>query len=212
MAPYAADPLRLCLLSGGESARMGRDKALLRHPGGGTWLERMVGLLLERRSPLTLMTRHRHHLELTRALIRTRPQPCRVDLVEEDPPWEGPLLALDRLMASYPNERLLLCPVDMPWLSGAVIDELLERATGHPERIHVAHDGRRLQPMLGVYPSDAPHRCSLRSFTAAGGRAVKGWLEDLRVEEVRLDPHALRNVNRPGEWSAAAGAEPAHGG
>ena len=44
-SPAAPGSLRCCLLSGGDSRRMGRDKALLPHPEGGTWLERSLGLL-----------------------------------------------------------------------------------------------------------------------------------------------------------------------
>ena len=40
-------PLRSCLLSGGSSRRMGRDKALLHHPSGGTWLEHGLVTLAE---------------------------------------------------------------------------------------------------------------------------------------------------------------------
>ncbi|MEB3183382.1 MAG: NTP transferase domain-containing protein, partial [Cyanobacteriota bacterium] len=51
-------PLRCCLLSGGESRRMGRDKALLPHPEGGTWLERTLRLLAQLESPITVLSRH----------------------------------------------------------------------------------------------------------------------------------------------------------
>ena len=46
-SPAAPGSLRCCLLSGGDSRRMGRDKALLPHPEGGTWLERSLGLLAD---------------------------------------------------------------------------------------------------------------------------------------------------------------------
>ncbi|HYP03315.1 MAG TPA: NTP transferase domain-containing protein, partial [Cyanobium sp.] len=64
----AVAPLRACLLSGGQSRRMGRDKALLPHPGGGTWLEATLRLLAGLGAPITLLTHHGDHLEAAAAL------------------------------------------------------------------------------------------------------------------------------------------------
>jgi len=110
---------------------MGRDKALLPHPAGGTWLEHGLRLLAELRAPITLLSRHDSHLQLARHLNRTwaagrivRPAgtsiaasgtaapalgspstdpqagalPGPIQAIAEPPPWQGPLLALHRLM------------------------------------------------------------------------------------------------------------------
>lgn len=196
-AALAAMRVRACLLSGGASRRMGRDKALLPHPEGGSWLERTLRLLLELQIPVTLFSRHQRHLQIARAL---NGEP--ITALAEAPPWEGPLLALHRLMQRHPDERLLLCPVDMPDLSLAALRSLLAKAhdaaaVGGGVQLHLAHDGQRLQPLLGVYPSTAPLRADLSAAVQRGERRLQGWLATQAFEAVVLDPRALRNVNHP---------------
>jgi molybdopterin-guanine dinucleotide biosynthesis protein A len=175
---------------------MGRDKALLPHPEGVTWLERSLLLLAELGAPVTLLSRHPRHLALARSLTAA---PLPITAVPEPSPWEGPLLALERLMALHPDRLLLLCPVDMPALTAAVLHQLLAAARAEPALIHLAHDGRRLQPLLGLYPSSAAIRSSLASAVTAGERRLQGWLETRPCSSVALDPVALCNVNRPEE-------------
>ncbi|MFM7238921.1 MAG: molybdenum cofactor guanylyltransferase [Cyanobium sp.] len=194
LAPALALPLRACLLSGGESRRMGRDKALLPHPECGTWLERTLLLLGQLEAPITLLSRHPAHLALA---------PAAITALAEPPPWEGPLLALHRLMQRHPEQHLLLCPVDMPDLTLATLHTLLAAAgdaatDGCPTRLHLAHDGERLQPLLGLYPSSTPIRTHLAAAVQRGERRLQSWLAALPCGPVPLDPRAIRNVNRPG--------------
>lgn len=207
---------------------MGTDKALLSHPDGGSWLERTLRLLLDLEIPVTLLSRHEAHLQLARSLAATHTlqtdldpvavsdsaangaaqsadTPSRLTAVAEAEPWEGPLLALHRLMQRHPAQRLLLCPVDMPWLTPEVLRRLLQAAAAEPQHIHLAHDGERRQPLLGVYPSQATRRDDLSAAVQRGERRLQGWLTTQECREVRLEPAALRNVNGPEAWAAAAG-------
>lgn len=192
-------PLRACLLSGGASRRMGSDKALLAHPSGGTWLERGLELLAGLNMPVTLLSRYPRHLALAESLQRdldpTTAAP--ITAVAEPPPWDGPLLALQRLMELHADERLLLCPVDMPLLSAEGLQLLVRAAAEQPGVIHVAHDGERLQPLLGVYPTEASLRNSLDAAIASGERRLQRWLADQPYREMRLDPLELSNLNLP---------------
>lgn len=197
-------PLRCCLLSGGASRRMGQDKALLPHPEGGTWLERSLTLLAQLERPITLLSRHPGHLELAQnlnlgATATGSGRPGPISAIAEPAPWEGPLLALHRLMLLHPDQRLLLCPVDMPELSLAVLGQLVAAAAQEPEGLHLAHDGLRLQPLLGVYPSSIALRQDLTNRLDAGERRLQSWLGAHPFHPVPLDPRALRNVNRPAD-------------
>ncbi|MEB3324060.1 MAG: molybdenum cofactor guanylyltransferase [Cyanobacteriota bacterium] len=196
-------PLRCCLLSGGASRRMGRDKALLSHPEGGTWLERTLALLLALDQPVTLLSRHRAHWVLAEALQAARDASGRagpaLTVMDEPPPWEGPLRALARLVERYPGERLLLCPVDMPWLDAPTLAALLAAAANDsdPERIHLAHDGLRLQPLLAMVPATEARRQRLAVALAAGERGLQRWLAGEDWRPVELPPGPLRNINQP---------------
>jgi molybdopterin-guanine dinucleotide biosynthesis protein A len=105
-------------------------------------------------------------------------------------------------MRHHPNELLLLCPVDMPDLSLAALQALLA-ATGktptgqRPTQLHLAHDGERLQPLLGLYPSSTPIRTHLAAAVERGERRLQSWLATQAIQTVALDPRAIRNVNRP---------------
>jgi molybdopterin-guanine dinucleotide biosynthesis protein A len=182
---------------------MGRDKALLPHPEGGTWLERTLLLLAQLNAPITLLSRHPAHLALAQQLAhRLAGAPDRLPLpaitaLAEPPPWEGPLLALHRLMQRHPDQRLLLCPVDMPDLTLAALHQLLTAAAGSPTRLHLAHDGVRLQPLLGLVASSDPVRSQLAAAVDRGERRLQSWLSVQAVQTVPLDPRAIRNVNRP---------------
>ena len=189
--------LRACLLSGGASRRMGTDKALLPHPAGATWLEFSLAQLAALPLPITLVSHHRAHHALALPLRDGLGHP--ITVLEEPPPREGPLLALERLMVHHPGQGLLLSPVDMPWLESAALKALVAAATipAASAAIHLAHDGRRLQPLLGVYPAHPGLRRRLGAFTAAGGRRLQEWLVGEAVVAVPLPPMGLRNANRP---------------
>ena len=181
---------------------MGRDKALLPHPEGGCWLERTLLLLATQPMPVTLYSRHRVHRERAKALAQ-RLQ-LGIEALDEPPPWEGPLRALARLMEHHPQQRLLLCPVDMPALTAMALQDLRTAAdspAGEDEDeggpIVLAHDGERLQPLLGIYPSSDRRRRDLTAALARGERRLQGWLAQQPQRVRLLPPEALRNSNHP---------------
>ena len=204
----AAAPLRACLLSGGASRRMGTDKALLPHPEGGTWLERTLRLLGELDLPITLLSRHAPHRVLAQALAEAEALP-QLEAITEPPPWEGPLLALHRLMERHPDQRLLLCPVDMPDLSRSALQTLRRSADAAPGAIHLAQGGGRLQPLLAVLPASAALRQHLAAAVNSGERRLQGWLEQHPCRSVELEAPALRNCNRPDELGGPLRPSPA---
>ncbi len=210
LCPQSPVPVRACCLCGGQSRRMGQDKALLPHPDGGTWLERTLLLLAALEKPLTLFSHQPSHHQVALRLAERRGWVDRLELLLEPEPGEGPLLALARLMQRHANQRLLLCPVDMPWLQPSTLAALVA-APADATAILVAHDGDRRQPLLGLYPSDGRHRASIVAATAAGERGLQRWIATVGCQELELPAETLRNANRPDEaaplWGATPGAK-----
>ena len=186
---------------------MGQDKALLPHPEGGTWLERTLLLLAALERPLTLFSYHPIHHEVAMGLAERWGWGDRLERLIEPEPREGPLLALARLMEHHPNQRLLLCPVDMPWLKPSTLAALVAAPTVATE-ILVAHDGERRQPLLGLYPSDGRHRAAIAAATAAGERGLQRWIAMVGCQELGLPPGTLRNANGPDDAAPLWGGTP----
>ncbi|MEB3156367.1 MAG: NTP transferase domain-containing protein [Cyanobacteriota bacterium] len=225
MRSATTPPLRCCLLSGGASRRMGRDKALLPHPEADTWLERQLRLLAGLGAPVSLLSGWPVHRERAAGLVASfaalgtplelLPEP------EEPPPGDGstsprgerrpagPLVALAHLMAVHPEARLLLCPIDLPALGLAHLKELLTASRADPDALWIAapdHPALPPQPLVGLYPSDAARRQRLGAAVERGERGLRRWLA---AEVVRIHPlpaMALTNVNTEAELAAWQGA------
>lgn len=187
--------LQACVLSGGASERMGRDKALLPHPRGGVWLTALVDQLIAVPLPVLVVSRHGEHSRL----LQGRPQ---VDVMVEPPPFGGPLRALAKVLHPGGGHPLLVAPVDMPMLSSAVLQQLIHAWQQDPHCAAVAHDGQRLQPLLGIYPSGVPFTPSLHQQLGEGNRRWLSWLAQIPYQSIRLPEPALRNVNAPCDLAA----------
>jgi molybdopterin-guanine dinucleotide biosynthesis protein A len=176
---------------------MGCDKALLKTPAGQRWLERTLDLLATVGAPITLISGHPDHLRLAEAWGMIH---CwSVQLLDEPAPREGPLLALERLMAAHPDDYLFVAPVDLPNLEPTGLQTLLAEAAAEPQTITLASDGSQLQPLLGLYPPSAHLRQTLCQSLETGNRSLKGWLAAVPHRSVLLPTDQLLNINSPAE-------------
>jgi molybdopterin-guanine dinucleotide biosynthesis protein A len=75
----------------------------------------------------------------------------------------------------------------MPWLDSATLQILIAAASPLPHGpIHLANDGRRLQPLLGVYPATADRQQRLTDALKRGERGLQRWLADEHWRSVPL--------------------------
>jgi molybdenum cofactor guanylyltransferase len=180
--------LSAALLAGGESRRMGTDKATFLFRGKPLWQVQVETL---------------EKLEPKEIFVSARIDPAwrRDDLVfvADVQPSYGPLSGLAASMNRMRTSHLLALAIDMPWMSNKYLEFLctqVEPGCGVLPKI-----GNRVEPLAAIYPREATIETakalagtdfSLQSLTCnlvAGGK--------LRVIPVtQQDEKFFRNINK----------------
>lgn len=175
------------VLAGGQSRRMGQDKAALRREGQ-SQLAYVVQLLesLVERVYVSARADQRDDVE------RSRFEQI-IDRYENLGPVAGILSAMDE----HPDVDWLVLACDLPNIDAATLSNLLKkRATDKPFSAYISsHDGLP-EPLCAVY---APQSSAIvRRFVADGVHCPRKML--IRSDTLLLEqpnPRSLENVNTP---------------
>ncbi len=134
--------LSAVLLAGGESQRMGRDKATLPFRGKALWQNQLE--LLRKLKPAEIFIS-----------ARTDPKwrPHDVTFVADVPPSRGPLSGLAVSMNRMSTSYLLALAIDMPWMSNKYLEFLW--AQMEPARGVLPKIADRAEPLAAIYPREA---------------------------------------------------------
>lgn len=136
-----AEPVTGIILAGGNSRRMGRDKAFL--PWGQTTL---IEHLLERLRPVTD--------ELVVAVKDARRfRHLKAMVVEDCVPDAHALGGLYTGLKAATNERCFVCACDAPFLNPRLIRFLVEQADGY--ELVIPKTAQGLQPLHALYATSA---------------------------------------------------------
>lgn len=188
----------VAVLAGGQSRRMGVDKASLRR-GGVTLLERTARAALAAAPVLPILI-----------VGRPRPEAWPADLpaafVPDDAPGQGPLPALGTALRAAGGPVLALA-CDMPLLSTAALRWLVRQSeqADADEAAHglVATNQGQPEPLFAIYrPACLP---LLARRMEAGQRSLRGLIAAGRFTLVPAPDEVaacLRNVNTPAELAA----------
>jgi len=177
------------VLAGGESARMGRDKALLPY-GGKTLVEHVARAVREAAGTVTLVGAPERYKALGLAAMADQREGC------------GPLAGIETaLMRTRANWNLIVA-CDMPLVEASYLRSLLEAAEESDGQCLAPVCGSaRRQPLCAVY-----HRSCLEKITEAleaGVRKVAEALERLRVVDWPVEEDRwLANINTAEDWMA----------
>jgi molybdenum cofactor guanylyltransferase len=174
------------VLAGGESRRMGRDKATLPGPGGAaTMAEYVVGIVAQRCEPVFVMAAPGQPLPATQARV-----------IRDEVRGLGPLPATGRGLraAAEAGARLaFVCAVDMPLLTGELIDDLVRLATETDAEVVLPWDGRS-HYLAAVYRTDLAQR--IDALVAGGERRMSALIDASDAQQIVLpDSRPLTNVN-----------------
>ncbi|BBX97242.1 molybdopterin-guanine dinucleotide biosynthesis protein A [Mycobacterium lacus] len=175
------------ILAGGESRRMGRDKATLPFPEGSatTLVEHVVGVVGQRCEPVFVMA------------APGQPLPAlQVPVIRDDLRGLGPLPATGRGLraAAEAGARLaFVCAVDMPFLTVELIDGLARRAIETNAEVVLPWDGRS-HYLAAVYRTDLADRVD--ALVAAGVRRMSALADASDSQRIVMsDSRSLTNVN-----------------
>ncbi|OBH57176.1 molybdenum cofactor guanylyltransferase [Mycobacterium colombiense] len=183
------------VLAGGESRRMGRDKATLPGPGGAaTLLEYVAGVLAQRCEPVFVIAAPGQPLPAVQAQV-----------VRDEVRGQGPLPATGRGLraaAEAGARYAFVCAVDMPLLSAELIDELVQLATQTNAEIVLPWDGRS-HYLAAVYRTDLAGR--IDGLVAGGARSMRALIDASDAQQVVLpESRFLANVNTESDLLALA--------
>jgi len=134
--------LTAVLFAGGESRRMGVDKATLVINGETLW-SRQLRLLRE--------------LQPEQIMISARCQPAwcppEIQVVLDASPSRGPLNGLAAVLAAITTTHVLVLAVDLPRVEAGYLIKLWSRC--EPGRGVVPNYGEFLEPLCAIYPATA---------------------------------------------------------
>jgi molybdopterin-guanine dinucleotide biosynthesis protein A len=183
------------LLAGGESRRMGEDKATLLFHGKPLWQIQLE--LLRKLDPAEIFVS-----------ARTDPawRPDAVQFVADDSPSRGPLSGVAASLNRMRGTHLLALAVDMPFMSESYLRSLCLEI--EPVVVFFQRSRIRAEPLAAIYPREAGidfrnalagADFSLQTLTSRLVRA--GKLRSIHVSDEARE--FFRNLNQPADVQSA---------
>jgi molybdopterin-guanine dinucleotide biosynthesis protein A len=198
--------LSIVIQAGGQSARMGEDKALkpfLGHP--------LIQRVIERLSPLAdemLVTTNRPD---DYAFLNASTSPAqRIRLVPDLVAGRGALGGLYTALASANGDMVAVVACDMPFASPSLIEAATRLMVNEDADVVIAKTAEGHEPFHAVYRR-ATCVPAIRSAIEADKWKVIAWFPAVKVHELspdevrKYDPSGLCfwNVNTPEEFAEA---------
>ena len=200
LAVAPSDSIVGFVVAGGQSRRMGRDKALLPWDGA-TLLDHAV-------TRLRAVCREVRVLSGSERRYADRGLAVDVDAIADGGPLAGLATAL---FVSAPRAVLLL-GVDMPFVTVALLAHLRDALAGWDAAVPVLAPGA--EPLCAAYASNCS--AAVQAALASGQRKMTSFWPTVRVRTLgeedlaRFGPSAqlFRNLNDPSEYDAARTDDP----
>lgn len=167
------------VLAGGQSRRMGQDKALMLY-NGRTLLDHATSLL--------------EAAGCSNVLISRNAPGYMSDVIADVGPLAGVLTALNAIGS---NNELLVLPVDMPRMSADMLRRLCKRGR---LKVKACYVKSKMLPFYLPVDEDIMPRL-IQYLCVENKRKVLGFLEAIGAEAIADDNDAQwLNVNTPGDW------------
>lgn len=186
-------PLYGLVLAGGQSRRMGRDKALLQHDGR-TQLQTAVELLATVTDKQFVSTRREQ---------RDDPERSRYEQIVDRYENAGPIAGILSAMDAYPDVDWLVVACDLPNLDLETLSYLKSQTdTSKPFIAYRSSHDELPEPLCAIYRQGSDAK--LRKFVDEGIVCPRKML--IRSDTQLLqqpNPRALDNVNTPEDLASS---------
>jgi molybdopterin-guanine dinucleotide biosynthesis protein A len=185
-------PLYGLVLAGGESRRMGRDKAALQLHGQ-SQVDWACALLERHCARVFVSVRPGQLQDPTRAA-----HPAIVDRHVD----AGPIAGIAAAQAEYPDAAWLVVACDLPFLSDATLEALIAgRGPQAVTAFRSTHDGLP-EPLCAIY--EPATQAGIVAAIASGRNCPRKFILQSGVPLLEQpDPAALDNVNTPDDLARA---------
>jgi molybdenum cofactor guanylyltransferase len=196
--------LAAIVLAGGQSSRMGQDKALI--PLQGVPLLRYVcDVAAECSSEIYVVTPWPQRY---RKLLRPSCHFVQEQLLHQDIQRQGPLVGFAQGLEQLELEQLeadwiLLLACDLPRLRAEVLQNWAQQLETVPETAiaFIPHHAKGWDPLCGFYRRSCLPL--LNAFISRGGRSFQRWLDCNEVHAIpNPDQSILFNCNTPNDLAA----------
>jgi molybdenum cofactor guanylyltransferase len=196
--------LSVVILAGGQSRRMGQDKALIPIDKSGSQLmiQRVYDVARQVTDQCGDQCGDRIYIISSWGDRYRSVLPVDCSFITEQPldgDYQGPLVALAQALAQVETEWILLLACDLPNLQRDVMRSWFEIVEQIDPSVKIAIPKNQKgwwEPLCGFY------RCScfesLQQFIETGGRSFQRWLADESIQELPVpDTAMLLNCNTP---------------
>lgn len=174
----------LYILCGGQSRRMGRDKARIKLDGVAL-LERVIKKGERHFDEVVLLSGGNHYDVSNRQLV---------DKLPDAGPLSGLLEALKDSNEAGLNQCGII-PVDLPNVSVSTVEKLANEHLGGNQEARLLASVEGLQPLAGIYSTGIIDR--LQVYLNNGNRMVFGFVNQLNYSTITVNEQELKNINRP---------------
>jgi molybdopterin-guanine dinucleotide biosynthesis protein A len=187
--------ITIALQAGGQSSRMGQDKALV-HLAGIPLIEHQLAVVTELGDEVLITTNEPRNYEY-----------LGVRLISDEQPGLGALNGLLTALQAANGDQVLVLACDLPFIHQALLSHLLSLIGGSDVVIPLR--GGEYEPLHAVYSRLCiPH---IQRALMGGNKRIVSFFPEVSVREVRddtlrsFDPEGLSffNINTPNDLTRA---------
>ncbi|KAI9451191.1 MoaB/Mog domain-containing protein [Russula earlei] len=185
------------VLCGGQSSRMGTDKALLPHVSG-TWAQLAAGKLSALSMPVVLSVNQSQHAIFQKIYSTYR-------LVKDDPALSvgGPLHGILSTHLHYPADDLFILACDMINMQQETLQELYNQYQHNDKEAYIFHKQEELEPLCAIYTAKGLQKIyTLYTRRQLQRYSLKYVLEQLDTRSTAIPPAwepGFANFNSPAD-------------